>query len=96
MVLEQVKRDPAILVDGHNLTVQERVWLQAFAGKRYVGKLMREVVSAAGPQHNATFIAPGEAAIAIELDLVLPGRPLRKLLYEPGVQIGSASCRERV
>ena len=79
MVLQQIKRNPAIAVDRHDLAVNECAVWQIFTSSGDRGKLRREIVTSPGPEPYAAGGVAGEAPIAIELDLVEPVPLLREL-----------------
>lgn len=61
VVLEHVERDASLLVEGHNLTVEQRTKRQAFAGMGDLRELRGKVVATAGPnRYGALFLATRE------------------------------------
>jgi hypothetical protein len=49
VMLEEIERDPAVLIDGDNLAVQERPGRQAFACFGDLRKLVRKQIPAPRP-----------------------------------------------
>jgi hypothetical protein len=72
VMLEQIERDPAVLIDGDDLAVQERTGRQPFTCAGDLRELLREQVPPSRPERDAVFIPAGKAAVTIEFHLVKP------------------------
>jgi len=85
VMLEEIERDPAVFVDGHNLTVKQRINWQAFTGAGYVRELRSEDISPTRPEYSAVSVSARQAAVAVKLDLVEPFFALGDVLNGEGI-----------
>src|SRR6266576_6420125 len=80
-MLENIERDPAILIKRDNFTVQECVGRQPFTCASYQGELLCKKIPSPRPQGDSLLVFAGEAAVSIKFYFVEPFRSVGEILY---------------